>query len=529
MTVDSIHEAHAIGPPHANTGLLFYFDELSLQCFAGCPGFRKSSRLNHDPLDAAPGTVSDRLDRRQRRYKNDSQVHRVRNLENRIIAGQSFNFLIARVNRINPALITRDQVFQDTVPAFELIGGCPDECNAFGFEKKIHSLSFQASLNGEPYFIQRGEVKQIVYLLDIIINICKETPMKDSENIGNVRRAHRFDENKLCAYLEKELTGFSGKLEVRQFGYGQSNPTYLLVDTSNHKEYVLRKKPPGKLLPSAHAVDREYRILRALHETDVPVPETVVFCEDTSVVGTPFFIMERIKGRIFRDAAASEASDSKERSDIFDAMNDTLAKIHRVDWQAVGLETFGKPGNYMARQVSKWSRQYIASKTDPIESMDRLIEWLSENIPEDTTPAIVHGDFRLENLIFHLNEPRVLAVLDWELSTLGHPLADLAYSCMGYHIPALGSPALGLSGIDFAARGIPTESEFVAAYCNRIGRKEIPSWTFFVAFSLFRLAAIVQGVYRRGLDGIASAANAKTYGAYVKFLAEAAWNIIQGR
>lgn len=353
--------------------------------------------------------------------------------------------------------------------------------------------------------------------------------MKDSENIGNVRKAHRFDEDKLCTYLEKELTGFSGKLDVRQFGYGQSNPTYLLSDASTKKEYVLRKKPPGKLLPSAHAVDREYRILKALQETDVPVPEMVLFCEDSSVVGTPFYIMERVKGRIFREAAVPEATDPKERSDIFDAMNDTLARIHRVDWRAAGLETYGKPGNYMARQVSKWSRQYTASKTDPIESMDRLIEWLSESIPEDTAPAIVHGDYRIENLIFHPNEPRILAVLDWELSTLGHPLADLAFNCMGYYIPASVTGVLGLAGIDLAEKGIPTEKECVAVYCRRTERKEIPDWPFFLAFSLFRMAAIVQGVYKRGLDGIASSADAKKYGAYVIFLADAAWNIIQGR
>jgi aminoglycoside phosphotransferase (APT) family kinase protein len=351
--------------------------------------------------------------------------------------------------------------------------------------------------------------------------------MINSENIGHVRPAHRFDEDKLSAYLETKLKGFSGELDVRQFGYGQSNPTYLLLDVSNHKEYVLRKKPPGKLLPSAHAVDREYRILKALYETDVPVPEMVVFCKDVSIVGTPFYIMERVKGRIFRDAAAPEANGPKERNDIFDAMNDTLAKIHRIDWRAVGLENFGKPGNYMARQVSKWTRQYTASKTDPIESMDHLIKWLSENIPQDMTSSIVHGDFRLENLIFHPHEPRVLAVLDWELSTLGHPLADLAYNCMGYHIPASAGPTLGLAGIDFAARGIPAEKEYMAAYCRRTGRKEIPDWTFFMAFGLFRMAAIVQGVYRRGLDGIASSANAKTYGAYVQFLAEAAWDLVK--
>lgn len=351
--------------------------------------------------------------------------------------------------------------------------------------------------------------------------------MKTSEDIGHVRPAHRFDEDRLCAYLESNLMGFSGELEVRQFGHGQSNPTYLLLDTSKRNSYVLRKKPPGELLPSAHAVDREYRILSALQKTDVPVPETFLFCEDASVVGTPFYIMERVQGRIFRDAAASGAADPGERSAVFDAVNDTLAKIHCVDWRAVGLESFGKPGNYMARQVSKWTRQYTASKTDSIKSMDRLIAWLAENIPQDTTPTIVHGDFRLENMIFHPNEPRVLAVLDWELSTLGHPLADLAYNCMGYHIPAAGSEALGLAGIDHEAQGIPTESEFVKLYCRRTGRKEISDWTFFLAFSLFRLAAIVQGVYKRGLDGIASSANAKAYGAYVQFLAEAAWKLVK--
>ena len=351
--------------------------------------------------------------------------------------------------------------------------------------------------------------------------------MGDSENIGNVREAHRFDEERLCTYLKKKLTGFSGALDVRQFGHGQSNPTYLLTDTATKREYVLRKKPPGKLLPSAHAVDREYRIIKALQDTEVPVPETVLFCQDASVVGTPFYMMERVKGRIFREAAAPEVTTPRERRDIFDAMNDTLAKIHRVDWRAAGLQTYGKPGNYMARQVSKWSRQYAASKTDSIERMDRLMAWLSENIPEDTANTIVHGDYRLENLIFHPNEPRVLAVIDWELSTLGNPLADLAYNCMGYYIPAAASGTLGLAGIDLAANGIPAERECVAAYCRRTDRKEIPDWTFFLAFSLFRMAAIVQGVYKRGLDGIASSADAKTYGAYVLFLAEAACNIIQ--
>jgi aminoglycoside phosphotransferase (APT) family kinase protein len=348
--------------------------------------------------------------------------------------------------------------------------------------------------------------------------------MDTSNEIIEVRTAHRFDKDRLIGYLIEKLAGFSGDLEIRQFGFGQSNPTYLLSDYE--KEYVLRKKPPGKLLPSAHAVEREYRILSALSETDVPVPRMYLLCEDESVLGTPFYIMEMVRGRIFREPTAPGASDSKERTAIFDAMNDTLAKIHKVDWEALGLADFGKPGNYMARQVGKWSKQYVASKTGYVESMEQLIKWLPENIPEDDSTTIVHGDFRLENMIFHPKESRVLAVLDWELSTLGHPLADLAYNCMGYHIPALGGKAFGFVGIDLSKMGIPTEDEFVQTYCLRTGRKDIPNWIFFMAFGLFRLAAIVQGVYKRGLDGIASAASAKEYGPYVQYLSDTAWNLV---
>lgn len=344
------------------------------------------------------------------------------------------------------------------------------------------------------------------------------------EEVTQVRKAHRFDPGKLVDYLKENLADYSGDLEIRQFGFGQSNPTYLLSD--NKREYVLRKKPPGKLLPSAHAVEREYRILSALGETDVPVPKTCLLCVDASVVGTPFYIMEMVRGRIFREPTAPGASSSEERAAIFDAMNDTLAKIHTVDWKALGLADYGKPGNYMARQVGKWTKQYVASKTGQVESMDRLIQWLPENIPADDSTTIVHGDFRLENMIFHPTKPHVLAVLDWELSTLGHPLADLAYSCMGYHLPALGGKTFGFIGIDIDKMGIPTLDEFVQAYCRRTGRNDIPNWVFFMAFSLFRLAAIVQGVYKRGLDGIASAANAKEYGTYVQFLSDTAWNLV---
>jgi aminoglycoside phosphotransferase (APT) family kinase protein len=350
--------------------------------------------------------------------------------------------------------------------------------------------------------------------------------MTAGEEIVEVRPAQRFDEEGLRHYLKRELEGFPGEITVRQFGYGQSNPTFLL--SGDGREYVLRKKPPGKLLPSAHAVDREYRILKALCDTDVPVPKTYLLCKDESVIGTSFYLMERLKGRIFRDPAASEAADPEERAAVFDAMNDTLARIHRVDWRAMGLADFGKAGNYMARQISRWSRQYKSSETDVIESMDNLIEWLSEHVPDDDGTSIVHGDFRLENLIFHPAEVRVVAVLDWELSTLGHPLADLAYNCMGYHFPALGGRRSGYKNLDLRALGIPSESDYVAAYCRRTGRDEIPDWEFYIAFGIFRLAAIVQGVYKRGLDGIASSDKAKTYGAQVRFLADIGWRIASG-
>ena len=339
-----------------------------------------------------------------------------------------------------------------------------------------------------------------------------------------MREAHRLNEEALAEYLRKNLSGFSGELTVHQFGYGQSNPTFLL--SASDREYVLRKKPPGKLLPSAHAVDREYRIIRAMKNAGVPVPEPYLLCSDDSVIGTAFYVMERMHGRIFRDPAAADARNPRERSQIFEALNQTLVKIHSLDWQAAGLADFGKPGNYMARQVSRWTKQYEASRTDAMESMDHLIRWLRENLPVDDTTTVVHGDFRLENTIVHPDEPRILAVLDWELSTLGHPLADLAYTCLFYHLPATGAVGSGLRGLNLDDLGIPSEAEFVAAYCRLTGREGISDWTFFLAFSLFRLAAIVQGVYKRGLDGIASSDNARMYGAYARFLADTAWELV---
>ncbi len=349
--------------------------------------------------------------------------------------------------------------------------------------------------------------------------------MNTAQEIVETREAHRIDEKKLAEYLKQHLTEFSGEMTVHQFAFGQSNPTYLL--STKDDEYVLRKKPPGKLLPSAHAVDREYRILKTLGNTDVPVAKTYHLCEDESIIGTAFYIMERMQGRVFREPTATEAANAEERAAIFDAMNDTLANIHMVDWKALGLENFGKPGNYMARQVSRWTKQYEASKTEDIDSMDRLITWLNANIPDDDSTTIVHGDFRLENTMVHATQPQIIAVFDWELSTLGHPLADLAYNCMGYHLPDLEDKRMSLTNDNLDEYGIPTEEEYIAAYCRRTGRSNIPNWEFFLAFSVFRLAAIVQGVYKRGLDGIASSDNAKTYGDYVKFLSNAAWQILE--
>jgi aminoglycoside phosphotransferase (APT) family kinase protein len=347
--------------------------------------------------------------------------------------------------------------------------------------------------------------------------------MSTADEIIPVRSAHRFDEEALATYLSNKLEGFTGQLTVRQFGQGQSNPTFLLG--SGDREWVLRKKPPGKLLPSAHAVDREYRVIKALQDTDVPVPEAYLLCEDDTIIGTPFYVMKRAVGRIFRNPSAPEVSSAEERAAIFDAMNETLARLHQVDLKAVGLEDFGKSGNYMSRQVDRWTRQYEASKTDEIESMESLIRWLIENIPDDETTTIVHGDYRLENMVIHPTEPRVIAILDWELCTLGHPLADLAYNCMLYHFPADPATNLGLLGLDLEALGIPSEEDYVAAYCRRTGRSDIPNWSFFLAFSIFRVAAIVQGVYKRGLDGIASSAKAESFGAYVRFLSDTGWQI----
>ncbi len=330
-----------------------------------------------------------------------------------------------------------------------------------------------------------------------------------------VRDAHRFDEAALIRWLERHVDGYRGPLRLRQFEGGQSNPSFLLE--SGNERYVLRKQPPGKLLPSAHRVDREYRVITALAGSDVPVPRTFGLCEDAAVIGTSFFVMEFVAGRILRDATLPGVV-SEERAAIFDALGDVLAKLHAVDPSDVGLADFGRPGNYFARQLSRWSRQYELSKTDAIPAMDALLDWLPLHTPDEDATTLVHGDYRLGNLIVHPDEPRVLAVLDWELSTLGNPLADLAYNCV--------FDVLGTGLEDLADRdGIPSEAEHVAAYTRRTGRDPGPHWNFCLAFSLFRLAAITQGVYARGLQGNASSAAAMDAGKRVAGLAERGWEI----
>ncbi len=333
-----------------------------------------------------------------------------------------------------------------------------------------------------------------------------------------VREGHRLDEAALARYLADHLPAFREPLTVRQFEGGQSNPTYHLQTAGG--DYVLRKKPPGHLLPSAHQVDREYRVMTALSGSGVPVPPTSLMCADERVIGTPFFVMGCVEGRVFRQPHLPGVSAADRRA-MYDDMVDVLARLHQVDVAAAGLGDYGKPGNYFARQVARWGRQYVAAKTDEIPAMDRLMAWLPEHIPPGDETTIVHGDYRVENLIFHPAEPRIVAVVDWELSTLGHPLADLAYNCLTFHLPpeALGRVEAGDADRD----GMPDEAAYIEAYCRRTGRTGIPGWHFYLAFSMFRLASILQGVYARGLQGNAASAHALQRGAAARLIAERAW------
>ncbi|MEH6546186.1 MAG: phosphotransferase [Sneathiella sp.] len=346
--------------------------------------------------------------------------------------------------------------------------------------------------------------------------------MSDGTEIIPVREVHQFNEGALFDYLTENVDGFSGPLSISQFQGGQSNPTFLL-QTAN-QDYVMRKKPPGVLLPSAHAVDREYKVISALQDTNVPVPRTFCLCEDPDIIGTAFYVMEKVEGRVIRSPEIPDMSPS-ERAATYDAMNDALARMHSVDVNAAGLSDFGKKGSYFERQIGRWSKQYRASETDNLEMMENLISWLPANLPASDETSIVHGDYRLENMILHPTKPEVSAILDWELSTLGHPLSDLAYNCAPYHFihPKSG----GLVNMDFAATGIPTEQAYVDAYCKRTGREGIENWEFYVAFSFFRLAAIVQGVYKRGLDGNSSSKVGQEYATFANMLATLGWQQVE--
>jgi aminoglycoside phosphotransferase (APT) family kinase protein len=323
---------------------------------------------------------------------------------------------------------------------------------------------------------------------------------------------------RLESWMRDHIDGFRGPLAAERFEGGQSNPTYRLVSAAG--SFVLRRKPQGQLLPSAHQVDREYRVMRALAATAVPVPRVYALCEDDAVIGSAFYVMEFLAGRIFWDPRLPGLAAS-ERQAMFQSMNAVIAALHSVDYDAVGLVEFGRPGNYMARQIARWSRQYQASETDKQPAMDRLIEWLPRHLPPEGEARIVHGDYRIDNLIFHPTEPRVIGVLDWELSTIGDPLADFAYHAMAWRV----TPELfrGLAGADLTALGIPTEEAYVAAYCERTGRGRSPDWDFYMVYSLFRLAAIMQGIAKRAIDGTAASSEAVELGRKARPTGEQAW------
>ena len=350
---------------------------------------------------------------------------------------------------------------------------------------------------------------------------------RQEQNSGTreVREAHRFDVEMLEGYMASHVESFRGPLAVSEFKGGQSNPTYLLEAESGN--YVLRRKPPGKLLESAHAVDREYRVISALYAAGFPVPRPCVLCEDDEVIGTMFYIMECVDGRIFWELdLPGMAPDAREA--LYDDINRTLARLHSFDYAALGLDDYGKPGNYFARQIARWTRQYRASETATIKPMDRLIDWLPGHVPDDDSASVVHGDFRLDNLVVHPEEPRVIAVLDWELSTIGHPLADLTYHLMAWQMPEIGIGSTGLLGKDLEALGIPDEESYTARYCQRTGRSGgIEHRDFYSAFNFFRLAAILQGIAGRVRDGTAASAHAAQAAGAVMPLASLGWDYAQ--
>jgi aminoglycoside phosphotransferase (APT) family kinase protein len=340
-----------------------------------------------------------------------------------------------------------------------------------------------------------------------------------------VTEKQRFDAVALEAWMRANVEGFEGPAEIEQFRGGQSNPTFRI--TTPGRRYVMRRKPAGKLLPSAHAVDREYRVMTALAGTDVPVPRTYGLCTDDAVIGSAFFVMDCVEGRVFWDGTLP-GMQPHERRPIYDEMNRVIVALHKVDYAARGLADYGKPGNYFERQIGRWTKQYQASETETIEAMNRLIEWLPAHIPPGDETTVVHGDYRLDNTIFHPTEPRILAVLDWELSTLGHPLADFSYHCMSWHIEQ-GGPFRGLGSIDHAALGIPTEREYIDLYCRRMGHAPIDPrhWNFYLAYNLFRAAGITQGIMKRVQEGTAASLYAVEAGKKARPMAELGWQFAQ--
>ncbi len=361
--------------------------------------------------------------------------------------------------------------------------------------------------------------KQELFIEEAMSEI-EEVGLSDQPELTLVREAHRFDEQRLAEYLHDRLDrDFSG-LTVLQFEGGQSNPTFQL--SAGGRKYVLRKKPPGQLLKSAHQIDREYRVMTALRDTGVPVPRTYHFCEDNAVIGTAFFVMEHIEGRVMIDASLPSMS-KEDRHALFDHFIEVLAPIHAVDLGAVGLSDFGRAGNYYERQISRWAKQYRASETEHIAEMNALMEWLPKNIPQTDEVTLVHGDYRIGNCIIHPTEPRVVALLDWELSTTGHPLADVGYACMMYH----GWGKISNTNFGHDTSGVPSEQEFVARYCACAGIGPIENWTFYLVYNLFRTGGIVQGVYKRGLDGNASSDKWKERADECRTLAENAWVLVE--
>jgi len=347
-----------------------------------------------------------------------------------------------------------------------------------------------------------------------------------------VAEQHAFDTGALQAYLQAHLEGFHGPLTIEQFKGGQSNPTYKLV--TPQRAYVMRSKPgpAAKLLASAHAIEREFAVMRALHGTDVPVPQMHLLCEDESVIGRAFYIMQFMPGRVLWDQSLPDV-DKSQRFAYYDEMNRVIAALHCVDVKAQGLSEFGRPGNYFERQIGRWTKQYTASITEPIKAMDHLIDWLPAHIPPSARDAsqvsVVHGDYRLDNLVFHETQPKIIAVLDWELSTVGHPLADFSYHCMSWRIQP--GQFRGIGGLDLAELGIPDERAYVRRYCERTGRPDpdavMADWNFYLAYNLFRLAGILQGIAKRVEAGTASSAQARQAGAGARPLAEMGWEIAQ--